>query len=137
MGFFQGISSMYKLFFCRHKSSSRALPTYPTSPEPTKSRKKTKSLYISILKLLSQAPCLYMCDPSILLFHPPHQILLLLATGSIVFTVDFSQLLVNLDISKDIHFSLPKIIRCNGIVHFLLFYISSRRTKQSAISARN
>ena len=93
MGSFWGRSVKHILFLCRHKSSNRVQPTYQTSPEPTKSRKKTKSLYISILKLLSQAPCLYMCDPSILLFHPPHQILLLLATESVIFTVDFSHLM--------------------------------------------
>ena len=40
---------------------------------------------------------------------------------------------VNIDISKDLQFSLPKISRSNGIVHFLLFYISSGTAKQSAI----
>jgi len=63
------------------------------SKKPTKSRKKTKSLYICVLKLLSSATCLsvqlYMCDPSILLLHQPHQISQPLAAGQTTFIVDF------------------------------------------------
>merc|ERR1712192_184565 len=61
----------------------------PRLIKPTKSRKKTKSLYICILKLLSSTACLYMCDPSILIVHLPHQISQPLATGQIIFIVDF------------------------------------------------
>merc|ERR1719362_2279870 len=87
--------------------------------KPTKSRKKTKSLYICILKLLSSAASLYMCDPSILLVHQPHQISQPLATGQIVFIVDFPS-------RYSQRSSLVQKIFAAAMVsvHFLLFYIS-------------
>ena len=120
----------YKLFLCRHKSSNRALPTYQTSPEPTKSRKKTKSIYFYIEASFPSSLPVYVWSLNLAFSltapntaasgHRKHCIHCRLFASY-----------VNPDISKDLHFSLPKIIRCNGIVHFLLFYISSRRTKQS------
>ena len=110
-------------FLYRHKSSNRAQRTYQTSPEEINQEQKEDQVFIYLYIEASQLPAsLYMCDPSILLVHQPHQISQPLATGQIIFIVDFPHRESKYSQRSSL---VQKIFAAAMVsVHFLLFYVS-------------